>query len=132
MSVDQDQELNQPEDWNQPDESFAELEQELKLALRHVDAPAGFAERTMARVQPAGAPRGKLLTMPARLRVWSGSAIAAALVVGVFAGQQVHERRERQKAELAQQQFETAMRITDQTLDQVRLQLAQAGVPVGN
>jgi hypothetical protein len=70
--------------------------------------------------------------MPARLRVWSGGAIAAALVAGVFAGQQVHERRERQKAELAEQQFETAMRITDQTLDQVRLQLQQAGVPVGN
>jgi hypothetical protein len=33
---------------------------------------------------------------------------------------------------LARQQFETAMRITDQTLDQVRQQLQQAGVPVGN
>jgi hypothetical protein len=124
--------LNQPEDLNQPDESFAELEQELTQALRRVDAPADFAERTMARVQPAGTPRGKLLTMPARLRVWGGGAIAAALVAGAFAGQQVHERRERQKAQLAEQQFETAMRITDQTLDQVRQQLQQAGVPVGN
>jgi hypothetical protein len=132
MCVDQDQELSQPGDWNQPDESFAELEQELTQALRRVDAPAGFAERTMARVQLAGSPRGKLLMMPARLRVWGSGAIAAALVAGVFAGQQVHERHERQKAELAEQQFQTAMRITDQTLDTVRLQLAQAGVPVGN
>lgn len=129
--MNQDQELNQPEDWNQPDESFAGLERELTQALRHVDAPEGFAERTMARVQASGPTRGKLLTMPARVRVWGGGAIAAALVVGVFAGQQVHERHERQKAELAEQQFETAMRITDQTLDQVRLQLQQAGVPVG-
>lgn len=130
--MDQDQELNQPEDWNQPDESFAELEQELAQALRRVDAPAGFAQRTMARVPASAAPRGKLLTMPARLRVWGGGAIAAALVAGVFAGQQVHERREQQKARLAEQQFDMAMRITDQTLDQVRLQLAQAGVSVGN
>lgn len=131
--MEQDQELNQPEDWNRPDESFAELEQELTQALRRVDAPAGFAERTMARVQPAaGTPRGKLLTMPGRLRVWAGGAIAAALVAGAFAGQQVHERHERQKAALAEQQFETAMRITDQTLDHVRLQLQQAGVPVGD
>jgi hypothetical protein len=130
--VDQDQELNQPEDWNQPDESFAELEQDLLQALERVDAPAGFAERAMARVSAAPAQRGKLLMMPSRVRAWASGAVAAALVVGVFAGQQVHERRERQKAALAEQQFETAMRITDQTLDQVRLQLQQAGVPVGN
>lgn len=130
--MDQDQELNQLEDWNQPDESFAELERELTEALRRVDPPAGFAERTVARVQPGRASRGRLLTMPGRMRVWAGGAIAAALVAGIFAGQQVHERRERQRAELAQQQFETAMRITDQTLDQVRQQLQQAGVKVGD
>jgi hypothetical protein len=129
--------VKQPEDFDQPDEmseqgeSFAELEEYLTQALRHVDAPRGFAERTMARAQSAGAPRGKLLVMPMRLRAWTSGAIAAALVAGVFVGQQVHVRHQREKAELAQRQFEVAMRITGETLEQTRLQLRQAGVPMG-
>ena len=130
--------MKQPEDFDQPDElneqgeSFAEFEEYLMHALRRVDAPEGFAERTIARAQAAAVPRGKVLRMPTRLRAWSSGAIAALLAVGVFVGEQTHVRHERHKAELAQQQFETAMRITDQTLDEVRLQLQQAGVPVGD
>ena len=59
-------------------------------------------------------------------------AIAATLLAGVFVADQTHVRHQRQQAELAQQQFDAAMRITDQTLDHVRQQLQQAGVPVGN
>ena len=130
--------MKQPEDFdrldelNEQGESFAELEQYLTQALRHVDAPKGFADRTLARAHASGAPRGKILRMPTRLRAWTSGAIAAVLVTGVFVGDQVHVRREREKAELAQRQFEAAMRITGETLEQTRLQLQQAGVPMGN
>jgi hypothetical protein len=118
--------MDQPEELNQGE--FAELERELRRALQRVDAPQGFAERTMARARGAGAPRGRLLVMPSRLRTWGSGAIAAVLVAGVFIGQQVHERRERERTEAAQEQFEAAMRITGETLDQTRLQLQEAGV----
>jgi RNA polymerase sigma-70 factor (ECF subfamily) len=131
MSVDQDQELNQHEDWNQPDESFAGLEQELTQALRRVDAPAGFAERTMARAGTAKPAAAKVVTMAPR-RVWASGAIAAVLMVGALVGEQTHLRHERDRAEQAQRQFDAAMRITDQTLEHVREQLQQAGVNVGN
>ena len=127
----QPEDFDQPEELNEQGESFAELEQYLTQALRRVDAPNGFAERTMARARQAETPRGKLLVMPTRLRVWASGAIAAMLVAGVFAGNQIHVRRERQKTELAQQQFEAAMRITGETLDEARLQLQQAGVRIG-
>ncbi|HEX9201303.1 MAG TPA: hypothetical protein VF865_17215 [Acidobacteriaceae bacterium] len=130
--MNQPEDLNQPEEFNEPGESFAEFEQYLTKALRRVDAPQGFVERTMARAEGSGAPRGKILMMPSRLRVWSSGAVAAALVAGVFVAERTHIRREREKAEFAQQQFEAAMRITGETLQQTRLQLQQAGVPFGD
>jgi hypothetical protein len=50
------------------------------------------------------------------------------LLLIVFTGVQVHERHERR--ERAEQQFETATRITDQALAQAREQLQRAGVPL--
>ena len=126
--------MNQPEDLNQFDqgqetgESFADLERDLRAALQHVDPPKGFAERTMARARETSSPRGKLLMMPQRLRTWGSGAIAAALVAGFLIGEQVHRR---QQAQLAQQQFEAGMRITDQALEHTRQQLERAGVTFG-
>ena len=98
--MDQDQELNEPEDWNQPDESFAELEQELTQALRRVDAPAGFAQRTMARV-PAVRSAARKAVDDAREAAGVGRRCdCRGAGGGVFAGQQVHERHERQKARI--------------------------------
>jgi hypothetical protein len=131
MSVNQHRELNQPGDSNQPDESFVELERRLKLALRPVDPPEGFADRVMERGRTAKPGGAKVVTMAPR-RVWASGAIAAALMAGAFVGEQTHLRHERERAEQAQRQFDTAMRITDQTLEHVRLQLQQAGVTVGN
>jgi hypothetical protein len=130
--VNQPEELNPPEDLNLPDKPFAELERQLTQAMRPLDAPKGFAERTMALAQASGAPRGKLLMMPARLRVWASGAIAATLVSGVFVAEQTHIRHERERVQFAQQQFEAAMRITGETLEQTRLQLQQAGAEAGN
>jgi hypothetical protein len=115
-------------------EQFADLERELRKALRPVDPAAGFADRVLARSrEPIAAPnQARVLMFPAvRSRVWIGGAIAAMLLVGV-AGEQAHERVEqRRKAEEAQKQFETALQITDRALDHAREQLQRAGVPFG-
>ena len=122
----------------QPEEALnPEFEQNLTDALRPVAAPDGFADRVMARVQaPAGA---KVIRMPLRARLWIngaiGGAIAAGLLIGAYTGEQAHqrhERYERQRAERAQQQFDAGMRITDQTLEHVRVQLQQAGITIGD
>ncbi len=106
-----------------------DFERQLTRALRHVDAPEGFA----ARVIEHAATAEKLLPVPPRfltprIRAWAGGAIAAMLVLGLFAAEQVHVRHEREQIALAQQQFETAMRVTDHALDQTRVQLERAGL----
>jgi hypothetical protein len=116
---------------DQHEKTLTKFEQELTQAMRGVDPPEGFAERVLARAEACEAPRARVLAMPRHLRLWASGAIAAALVVGVVAGEQTHLRHERERAELAQQQFEAGIRITDATLEHVRLQLAQAGVRFG-
>src|SRR5580698_11421438 len=96
---------------NQPEDSLNEFERELADAMRRVDPPKGFAERTiaLATTAPVESPtpkRAKLLTMTSHARRWVGGAIAATLLVGVFVGEETHRRHERERAELAQQQFE--------------------------
>jgi hypothetical protein len=117
---------------NQPDESFTKFEEELTQAMRAVDPPEGFAERVLARVDASEAPRARVLTMPVRVRLWASGAAAAAMLAGAYLGEQAHLRHQREQAALAQQQFETAMRITDQALEHARQQLRQAGVELGN
>lgn len=117
--------MNQPDEWN------TEFEENLTQALRPVDPPEGFADRVVARSQSAPG-LAKVIRMPLRTRAWASGAIAATLFVGVFLGGQAHVREQKRKAEQAQQQFDAAMRITDQTLDHVRAQLQQAGVSMGD
>ena len=109
----------------------AELERELAHALRRVDAPEGFAGRVLAAAETTPR-RAKVLAMPARVRMWTGGAIAAALLAGVFVQREVRAHERREQAALAQQQFETALRITGDTLDDVRRQLQHAGVELGD
>ena len=116
---------------NQHEEPLTKFEQELTQAMRGVDPPEGFADRVMARAQASERPRARVLQMPARLRMWASGAVAAALLAGCYFGEETRLRHQREKAELAQRQFDTAMRITDETLDHVRLQLQQAGVGTG-
>jgi type VI protein secretion system component VasF len=116
---------------NQPEEPLTKFEQELMQAMRAFDPPEGFAERVMERAQASEQPRAKIFAMPRRLPLWTSGAIAAALLLGVFFGVQTHLRQQREQAELAQQQFELAMRITDRTLEHTRQQLWSAGVLSG-
>jgi lysyl-tRNA synthetase class I len=115
----------------QPDHLMPEFEKKLTQAMRPVEAPDGFAARILERSQPKAPTRARIFTMPFT-HLWASGAIAAALLAGVFLGEQMHVRHQREQAQLAQQQFEAAMRITNQTLDNVRLQLQQAGVTIGN
>lgn len=127
--------MNQPEEWKQTEamQSFDELEQELRKTLGRVDPPAGFAERTMARIAAdQRRPEPIPIFARARRRVWLTGALAAALLVGVFAGEQAREARQRSRAEQAQKQFEAALQVTDRALDHAREQLQQAGVQVGD
>jgi len=115
----------------QPEELSEEFEQdkferELTRAMRSVDPPHGFANLVMARAQAEVPVRARLLWMPRRVQQWTGGVIAAGLLVGVFFGEEAHLRHQREQA--AQQQFETAMRITDRTLEHVQQQLSDAGV----
>jgi hypothetical protein len=116
---------------SQPEEQWSRFEEKLSDAMRRVDPPEGFAERVMARAQADDRPRARIVPFLRRARVWVSGAIAAALLAGVFVAEQMRLRQERERTELARQQFEAAMRITGETLQQARQQLQQAGVRVG-
>lgn len=109
-----------------------EFEQKLADAMRRVDAPERFADRAYARIQAAEPTRGKVLPMTPRMRLWASGALAAALLLGVVATEEVHRRQQREQAEMAQQQFQEALRITDRALDHTRQQLQQAGLQLGD
>ncbi len=115
---------------NQPEELNHEFEQELTRAMHGVDPPEGFTDQVMARVQQDTPVHAKVLWMPRRVQQWTGGAIAAALLAGVFFGEEIHLRHQREQA--AQQQFELAMRITDRTLEHVQQQLSDVGVRFGD
>ncbi len=109
------------------------FELQLTEALRRVEAPEGFAARVMDRAAaPAVAKR--VVVMRPRLmgQVWIGGTIAAMLAVGAFVGETVRVRHQREQAALATQQFEAAVRVTDQALDKTRAQLERAGLKLGD
>ncbi len=111
------------------------FEEQLQKAMRHVDAPP-----TLVRFLEAAVEVERERTLPRKERkhrwafflprpqfaAWMTSAVAAMLVVGVFAGEHAYRRHE--QTVLATQQFETATRITDEALAHTREQLARAGV----
>lgn len=112
-----------------------ELENQLRRALRPVDAPEGFAERLMARLPrqhqaPAGVPAGPaVVALPTpsarRPRHFAlPAALAASLVAAVMLGQHMGQRIEqtRQARELAEgreasRELMQALRVTGQKLD---------------
>jgi len=126
-----------------PDLKLAEFELQLARAMRRVDAPEGFAARVVARAESGdivstqvresgpGAP-GVVVMRPRsglwRMQAWMGGAIAAVLVLGMVAAEQMHLRRERAEQAKADQQFTVAMQVTDHALAQTREQLQRAGL----
>jgi hypothetical protein len=129
MSVNQRDETKEADEMT--DTSLAQFERELVIALRPADPPEGFAQRTQARAA-LGAPGGaRLLQVVPRTRLWALPALAALLLVGAWAGERVHLRRQREQAALAERKFEVAVGITDRTLEHTREQLRRAGVQLG-
>lgn len=122
--------MNQPEEMDLHEGNLEEdrFERDLMRAMRRVDPPAGFVERTMARAHTTARPPAKVIMMRPGVRAWMSGAIAAALLGGVFVADQVRVRHQREEAQAAQRQFEAGLQITDQTLEQVRLQLHEAGI----
>ena len=123
---------------NESKDQRNEFEKALTRALRPVNPPERIAH-FLALAAEVEAER----TLPRRERshrwAWfvpqtqrwfgaAGFALAALLLVGVFAGENVHQRHQREA--LATQQFEAASRITDRTLQHTREQLQRAGVPL--
>ncbi|MES2219955.1 MAG: hypothetical protein V4587_03190 [Acidobacteriota bacterium] len=98
-----------------------ELERELRAGLQSRPAPAGFADRVLARVhaiplrEPTPWPLRTIRSPIVR------GAIAATLLLSVGVGGYVEHQRKRQIAgEHARQQVLLALRITSSTLQDVR------------
>ena len=119
-----------------------EFDVELARMLRRVDAPEGFAAKVVdcaaadTRVRESGSgatgvvARGKLVVMP-RVHAWMSGAIAAVLVMGCLVVERVHVVRQQEQVAVTEQQFETAIRVTNRALDQTNEQLARAGLKLG-
>lgn len=133
--------MNHNEEWNQPmenqpperlpaEEQLAEFEVYLTQSLRPVDPPGGFTERIVARALSARPGGANVLRMRPRVRILTGGAIAASLLASLLIAGQEHTRRE--KVERAERQFHAALQITNETLEQTRDQLRQAGIETGN
>ena len=141
--------MNGPEErqemqFEMDDPQMREFEQALSRAMQRVEVRAETTAKLLAlaedaennkRVQAGGgfrlikfSDRGRVFAMSRlpQARAWMGGAIAAVLAMGVFVGTHVHEKHERRVA--AQQQFETAERITDAALARTRAELEQRGI----
>ncbi len=123
--------LNEVE-WSEKDAAF---ERELAAAFKRVDAPERLSVALM-NIAEAEAPKparpaasNKIFTfrrMPVP-RLWMGGALAAALTIGVFAGEAIHVRRDHERA-AAEKQFDEAQQITERALAHARAQVQRAGV----
>lgn len=130
-------------DFEMTDPRMQEFEQALSRAMQRVELRAETTAKFLALAEEAERKRlhagggfrlikfssgGRVFAMP-RPRAWMGGAIAAVLALGVFFGTHLHEQREQHERQvMAQQQFQTAERITDETLERTREQLEQRGI----
>ncbi|HTX42722.1 MAG TPA: hypothetical protein VMD25_12880 [Acidobacteriaceae bacterium] len=107
---------------NRNDTPIDDFEQHLRDQLAPRSAPAGFADRVMARakVRVAPQPRPRPFFL---LPLWSWTAVAALLVVAVFGGIE-HDRRQRIEGERARAQVLLALRITGTTLHDVQQKIS--------
>jgi hypothetical protein len=104
-----------------------DFENQLRRALRPVEAPEGFAERLMKRLPERERP--VVVALPVKPRPEPGrqrlpAALAASLMLAVVVGQQVAHRMEqnqeaRELAEglAAKQELMQALRVTSKKLD---------------
>jgi hypothetical protein len=94
------------------------FEDQLRDALRRVEPPPGFVERTLARAAGERKPPRRVIRFP---RYVAALAASLALVVG---GYRVQEYRRGQQAK---EQLMLALEITGSRLSQVQQKIAPAG-----
>ena len=128
---------------DQDEKKMTEFERALGRAMQRVEVRAETAAKLLALAEEAERKRldaggglrpirllngGRVLAMPRipQARAWTGAAIAAVLAMGCFVGAHLHTEHERRAQ--AERQFETAERITDQTLEHTREQLRAQGI----
>jgi hypothetical protein len=128
------------------DPRMKEFEQALGRAMQRVEVRAETSAKFLAlaeeaersRIKGGGGLRlvrlsngGRVFAMPRvpQARAWMGGAIAAVLAMGVFFGTHIHEQHEQHERQVtAQLEFETAERITDETLARTRERLERRGI----
>jgi hypothetical protein len=100
------------------------FENQLRRALRPVDAPEGFAERLLQDLPQGRRPVVLALApkpQPERRRHWMPAALAASLLAAVVLGQQLasyrFEREELAAGLAAKQELLQALRVSSQKLD---------------
>ena len=103
-----------------------DFEDSLKRSLGRVQAPEGFADRVMARIEAefarsAGTPVRVMASKPARVRRWFPAAIAAGLILSA-GGWRYHEFRQGQRAK---EQLLVALQITSSKLGLVENKIGQ-------
>jgi len=107
-----------------------ELENQLRRALRPVDAPEGFTERLMSRLpRPQAAKPPVVVSLPITARRKPGNfalpaALAASLLAAVMLGQHMayeletgRQQRELAEGQAASRELMEALRVTSQKLD---------------
>ena len=93
------------------------FEDELKSALARRDAPAGFADRVMARIPNSRRPERSL-------RSWMPAAAAVLVAVfGVGSWEYTKSRQERHEAERAKAELIEALELTSSKLQLTRSKL---------
>src|SRR5690348_4345318 len=105
-----------------------DVEESLRRALRPVEPPQGFAERVMRALPERSAPANvvplSIVRAGAPVAAWrrlaAPAALAASLLIAVFAGQHVatlQAEREEQAGLAASRELMQALRVTSQKLD---------------
>ncbi len=103
-------EMSSESDVNSVSTEMDAFERDLSAALRPLDLPSGFADRVIAEVERDAKPARAAKVLPFGVRVqqsfrtWrvvAGGAIAASVLAGTFVADGIHQRRERERAEMA-------------------------------
>ncbi len=139
--------MNKPTTHQTPDSTRLDpFEQQLARALRRVDVRADTARKFLAlaaeaeqtRAAQGSGPRlvklsngGRVLAFPRlgpHARAWGTGALAAGLLLSATLGGVHLEHRQQQVR--AEREFQAAERIENRTLQQIRQQVEQAGIPL--
>jgi hypothetical protein len=101
-----------------------DFEDQLREALRPPDAPAGFANRVLARI-PESYPVSPRPTLTRRVALWAAAVLVFA---GSIAGLQFeHLRAERARGLEAREKVMLALRITGTKLNRAQSHVRQIG-----